>query len=142
MTSNADMWKRRCERYEKHMADNVPQQYWPELFGQVDTHVAAPAEPVPDEACFYVLDARTVVGNCAMWWCPNSQGYTCELGKAGLYTAKQCEDMRSTDIKVHRDVVARLTLQHVRVDHLRQAGVLDEFDAAQTKPSKRGRKSR
>jgi hypothetical protein len=50
MTSNADMWKRRCQRYEKHMADNVPPQYWPELFGQAETHVAAPAEPVPGVA--------------------------------------------------------------------------------------------
>jgi hypothetical protein len=45
-----DIWKRRCQRYEKHMADNVPPQYWPELFGQADTHVVAPAEPVPDVA--------------------------------------------------------------------------------------------
>jgi hypothetical protein len=67
MTSNADMWKRRCERYEKHMADNVPQQYWPELFGQVDTHVAAPilidpAEPEPGVAWVEI--------HAAMLFCP------------------------------------------------------------------------
>jgi len=91
-----------------------------------------------DEAVFYVLDARQVVGNCAMWWCPDSKGYTCEIGKAGLYTAKECEGMRETDIKVHRDLVVKLTLRHVRLDHLRQAGALDDFDRRSTaKKSKR-----
>jgi hypothetical protein len=97
------------------------------------------SEPREDEACFYVLDARTVVGNCAMWWCPDGKGYTCDITQAGLYTKERCASMRETDVPVHRDVVARLTIQHVRVDHLRQAGVLDAYDARreQAKPKRK-----
>jgi hypothetical protein len=108
--------------------------------GLFDLHNVASTEPArePDtgEACFYVLDARSVVGNCAMWWCPDGQGYTCDIAKAGLYTARRCAGMRETDIPVHRDVVAELTVKHVRLDHLRQAGALDAFDARE-KPAKR-----
>lgn len=28
----AGIWKARCRRYEQHMADNVPQELWPEFF--------------------------------------------------------------------------------------------------------------
>jgi hypothetical protein len=97
------------------------------------------SEPV-DEPVFYVLDIRQPVGNCASWWCPGGKGYTCDVAKAGLYTEKQCASMRETDIPVHRDVVAQLTIQHVRVDHLRQAGALEAFDA-RSKPTGRQRKS-
>jgi hypothetical protein len=82
------------------------------------------------EACFYVLDARTVVGNCAMWWCPDGKGYTCELDKAGLYTADDVRGMRETDVPIHRDEVAKLVIQHVRLDHMRQAGLLDGYEKA------------
>lgn len=103
--------------------------------------MSAATEPEADDvACYYVLDARTVVGNCAMWWCPDSQGYTCEIGKAGLYSKRDCAEMRETDIPVHRDVVARLTLQHVRLDHLRQAGVLDAFDRRSKASKRRGKR--
>jgi hypothetical protein len=83
----------------------------------------------PDsDACFYVLDARTVVGNCAMWWCPNGQGYTCDITKAGLYTKERCASMRLSDVPIHRDVVTGLIVQHVKLDHLRQAGALDDYE--------------
>lgn len=59
-------------------------------------------------AKFYVLDARSVVGNCALWWRPKGQGYTCELDEAGVYDEAICEfvkcgscstvfDVRSSD---------------------------------------------
>jgi hypothetical protein len=68
------------------------------------------------------------VGNCASWWCPLGQGYTCDISKAGLYTAAEIKGMRITDVPIHRSDVERLTLQHVRVDHLRQVGLLAEHD--------------
>ena len=89
-----------------------------------------------EEACFYILDVRSVVGNCAVWWCPNAQGYTCDIDKAGLYTAKQAHGMRGTDIPVHRDVVNQLITRHVRLDHVRQAGVLDAYDKAKAEELK------
>ena len=77
-----------------------------------------------------------------MWWCPEGKGYTCEIGKAGLYTEAQCKRMRETDVPVHRDVVERLTLRYVRIEHLRQAGALDAYDA-RSKPAKpRGKRSK
>jgi hypothetical protein len=82
------------------------------------------------EACFYVLDARTVVGNCAMWWCPDGKGYTCSIDKAGLYTADDVKGMRETDVPIHRDEVAKFVIQHVRLDHMRQAGLLDGYEKA------------
>ncbi len=96
-----------------------------------------------DEACFYVLDARTVVGNCAMWWCPDGKGYTCNIDEAGLYTAKDVERMRETDIPVHRDVVERLIVRHVKIEHIRQAGLLDAYDkhkAERVEEEKRARR--
>jgi hypothetical protein len=82
------------------------------------------------EACYYVLDARTVVGNCAMWWCPKGNGYTCEIDKAGLYTADDVAGMREADVPIHRDEVTKLVIQHVRLDHMRQAGLLDGYEKA------------
>ena len=69
---------------------------------------------------FYVLDTRAKVGNCAMWWRPNGQGYCCNLDEAGLYTFVQTKDMRDTDVPVARDLAERLAIRHVRFDHLRQ----------------------
>ena len=78
------------------------------------------------EPMFYILDTRTVVGNCAMWWCPNGQGYTCDLSKAGLYTREGAFNQRDTDVPVPRHVAERLVVGHVRLDHLRQNGALDD----------------
>lgn len=94
------------------------------------------------DACYYVLDVRSVVGNCAMWWCPDSQGYTCEIDKAGLYTEAECRSMRDTDIPIHRDVVQQFVIRHVRLDHLRQAGHLDAFEKAKADREQEAKRSR
>ena len=44
--------------------------------------------------------------------------------------------MRGTDIPVHRDVVNQLITRHVRLDHVRQAGVLDAYDKAKAEELK------
>ena len=72
-----------------------------------------------DDACWYILDTRQVVGNCALWWGPDGNGYTCEIDKAGLYTrASAFSGRRSTDVPVHRDVVKAHSVTHVRVEGL------------------------
>lgn len=76
-----------------------------------------------DQRCFYVLDARSPVGNCALWWRPERSGYTTELGEAGLYTEAETKRMRSTDIPFHRDIIAKLEVRHVRLDRMREAGL-------------------
>lgn len=76
--------------------------------------------PTADGADYYIIDTRTVVGNCALWWCPDGKGYTCNLDDAGLYTRQQAKSHRETDVAVHREVAERLVVRHVRLDHLRQ----------------------
>jgi len=74
----------------------------------------------PDGATqlYYVLDARSVVGNCCSWWRPEGKGYACSLDDAGLYTAEQAAGMRETDVAVPREVAERLAIRHVRIEHL------------------------
>lgn len=69
-----------------------------------------------DEDLFYILDARQIVGNCAMFWCPGGAGYTCELDKAGKYTRAEAFGKRPTDIPVECAVAEAAAIRHVRVD--------------------------
>jgi hypothetical protein len=58
---SASIWKRRCQRLEKHLADHVPPQYWPELSGQAETHVGLDVSAAPDRiaAARAALEALT-----------------------------------------------------------------------------------
>lgn len=69
---------------------------------------------------YYILDARTVVGNCAMFWCPGGKGYTCDLAEAGLYSKEEASSHRDTDVPVPQALAEGLVVRHVRLDHLRQ----------------------
>jgi len=35
------------------------------------------------ENLYYIQDTRSVVGNCALWWRKDDQGYTCDIDDAG-----------------------------------------------------------
>lgn len=72
-------------------------------------------ELVPD-ASYYVQDTRTVVGNCGLWWADDSQGYCCDINKAGLYTGNACAKMRETDVPWPKEHVLAHCVMHVRVD--------------------------
>ena len=75
------------------------------------------------EAMFYILDTRSVVGNCAMWWGEGGKGYTCDLDKAGLYPkaeGDEMHEMRDTDVPVPQEMAERLVAKHVRLAHVRQ----------------------
>jgi hypothetical protein len=74
-------------------------------------------------ADYYILDARSCVGNCALWWGKDRKGYTCNLDDAGLYTLDQALSERPTDVPVHRDVARANVTTHVRWDRLADAGV-------------------
>lgn len=65
---------------------------------------------------YYILDARTCVGNCALWWGPNGSGYVCDLSKAGLYTLEDAKSHRETDIPIHRSIAENRVVKHVRWD--------------------------
>lgn len=93
------------------------------------------------EHCYYILDARSCVGNCALWWGKDRKGYTCNLNDAGLYTLEQAMSERPTDVPVHRDVANGAAVSHVRWDTLDMNGVgfrernRDEYLAALETPT-------
>ena len=83
---------------------------------------------------FYILDVRSVVGNCAMFWRPQGAGYTTQLEAAGLYSEEEARSHRETDIAwsaeselarlCSRAGVARAAdIELSRVDALDAAGV-------------------
>jgi len=101
----------------------------PETPGAV-VHLAAAlgflGEPMPEEdgePRFYLLDSRSCVGNCALWWRPDGKGYTCELDQAGTFTLDEARSHRSTDVPVPVSVAQHSSVRHVRWDALRAAGV-------------------
>lgn len=74
--------------------------------------------PLDDGAMYYVQDSRQVVGNCALWWCAEAKGYTCELGEAGQYSGREVRSMRTTDIPWPVGAVRDVAVQHVRSEGL------------------------
>lgn len=80
------------------------------------------------EQLYYILDARSVVGNCALWWAPDGRGYVCDLRQAGKYP-RGAE--RSTDIFIPCDVAEAAVVHHVRQD----APAIAELVMAATKKS-------
>lgn len=67
---------------------------------------------------FYILDTRTVAGNCALWWRPGGHGYTTQLEEAGLFVAGE-RSLRETDLLVPEAVAQAHAATHVRLDTLR-----------------------
>ncbi len=76
---------------------------------------------------FYILDSRSCVGNCALWWRPKGAGYTTQLEEAGLYTEKEAKSHRGTDVAIPESMAKACSVTHVRVERLREA-----LDAAGT----------
>lgn len=70
------------------------------------------------EQLYYVQDTRQIVGNCVLWWCPDSNGYTTQLNEAGLYTRERVLRMRDTDRPWPKELVESCVVTHVRQGHL------------------------
>lgn len=68
---------------------------------------------------YLIMDSRSVVGNCAMWWRPEGKGYTGELGEAGVFDYKSAHAHMETDIPVPFELAEAIAVRHVRVDRLR-----------------------
>lgn len=70
---------------------------------------------------FYIVHLPSVCGNCALFWCPNSSGYTHDLAQAGLYTAEEAEEIeaiRGEDKRVPVEVADELARRHVSRESL------------------------
>jgi hypothetical protein len=68
---------------------------------------------------YYIVDTRTVVGNCAMFWGPGRRGYVCNIDEAGKYSeddARAQQRSRSTDVAIPCETIDALVIRHVRVD--------------------------
>jgi hypothetical protein len=76
-------------------------------------------------ADYYLIDMRSTVGNCALFWRPHGNGYTTQLEEAGLYTLEEAASHRPTDVPVHKDHVAKAAVTHVRLDRLRDITGVD-----------------
>ena len=85
------------------------------------------ARPIDDEPqgdrLYYILDIRAAAGDCALWWRPEGQGYTCDLDDAGTYTKKEAGTCRDTDVLVPVELARSLGKLHVGWDALCSAGV-------------------
>lgn len=82
-----------------------------------DSSPPAQAMDVADE--FYLIDTRTVVGNCAMFWRPEGKGYTCDVRDAGLFSREDVTLHRETDLPISRAMVELMLNTHVRLDLVR-----------------------
>jgi len=69
-------------------------------------------------AMYYIQDTRQIVGNCILWWCAESKGYTCELGEAGEYSGTEAAGMREADVPWPVAAVRKVVVQHVRSEGL------------------------
>jgi len=83
-----------------------------------------PKESATEAEMYYIVDTRTIVGNCALFWCPDGKGYTTQLEEAGLYTKAEAMSHRPTDLPVPASLARAHGVTHVRVDRLRE--VLDQ----------------
>lgn len=87
--------------------------------------------PASDTDMFYLLDTRSVVGNCTEWWRPNGGGYTCNLSEAGLYSREEAPHHRETDVPVSRALAESLVVWHVRIEPLRERVNIKEYERTQ-----------
>lgn len=74
---------------------------------------------------YLIMDSRSVVGNCALWWRPEGKGYTGEFSEAGVFDYKSAHAHRETDIPVPFELAEAVAVRHVRVDMLREFIDLD-----------------
>lgn len=79
---------------------------------------------------YYIQFTSEYEGGYALWWKPNRKGYTCDLIYAGLYSAKEAEEIvsrRPVDVAWEKDTAQRLVSLVVHREplnnHTREYGV-------------------
>lgn len=72
---------------------------------------------------YFIMDTRSLCGDCVIWWGENGSGYVVDLVKAGTYDQSFVDDLwRDTDVAVPVDVARGATQSHVHVERLRDLG--------------------
>lgn len=74
------------------------------------------AEKSLPQTKFYLLKLDANVGNCALFWRPDGQGYTCDLDQAGLYD--EADAAAGHSVAVPTNTTNRLATRHVRYEAL------------------------
>ena len=70
---------------------------------------------MPESRKYFIQDRRQYIGNCVLWWRENSQGYTCNLDEAGVYTEEEVKlrICRDTDVAWPVQAVLGIATLHV-----------------------------
>lgn len=86
-------------------------------------------KPIDEAETYVVQDARSVVGNCALWWAKDHCGYTCELDRAHIFTGWEVKD-RVSEIGTAMSGASFIAwpwtfankhaIKHVRIERLRE----------------------
>ena len=72
-----------------------------------------------DEKLYYIqFTGQGFVGNCMLFWCPDGNGYTTELDKAGLYNEERLKNLRPLDQPWPKKMIDAAALRHVRGEGL------------------------
>jgi len=94
----------------------------------------------PEDDLFYIQDTRQYVGNCCLWWGPDSGGYTTQIDEAGVYGRKEAQEIvqnRGTDKAWPKRLVDSAVCRHVRIEHLRNKAEQQNYDWHENKLTNR-----
>jgi len=76
------------------------------------------------EELYYIRCCISHEEYCLLWWKPESNGYTFDLDKAGLYTAEKAAEIqgnRDTDIPIAQSIAEAASFRVVSYDSLQEA---------------------
>jgi hypothetical protein len=74
------------------------------------------------EKLYYIQDTRNFVGNSVLWWCPEGNGYTSDLGRAWKVSKAKADSMhrsRRTDVPWPCDEIDNYSQRHFDMQNLR-----------------------
>ena len=76
---------------------------------------------------FYIQDSRSHVGNDALWWAKDGNGYTTDLRQAQIYdgeTAYRMHAMRASDVPWPKDYIDAKARPAVDMQYINHADAM------------------
>lgn len=74
-----------------------------------------------DDIKYYIQDTRPAIGNYALWWKTDGNGYTTDLAQAGIFSQMEAESIerrRITDKKWSVAIIQQLAKYQVALEDL------------------------